>query len=174
MYIVYNEEMLAKKVSSYRKLALILTLIITAVMAYFGVEAYFKAKNILADFSTVQASVTSAQHREERGRKGRVKDIYEVSYTFNLNSQQYSDTFQTNADKFAEYQSTGSVEVAYSNKNPGNFDRLYLLKRQSDPADLATRIGIVFVIVYLILSIFVWRAKSKLKKKLGQPMEVKD
>lgn len=174
MYAVFNEEMLAKKVSGYRKIALILTIIVTLIMAYFGVEAYLNAKDILADYSTVQATVVGAEHRQEQGRKGRIKDVYEVSYQFNHDNKDYNDSFTTNADKFEDYKRSGLVRIAYSNKNPQKFDRLDLLQVQADVKDLGKRMGMVFVLVYLFFSFFVWIAKARWKKRLGQPMEVED
>jgi len=174
VYVVFNEEMLAKKIWSYRKFALVLTSIITAVMAYFGVEAYFSANALLADHSTIRANVVQTEHREQRGKKGLTKDIYEVSYSFNLDTKSYSASFHTNAEKFSDIKSTGIVEIAYSNKNPANFERLELLLRQSDPKDLGKRIGLVFLLAYLFFSLIIWVIKSKLKKNIGQPMEVQD
>lgn len=174
MFVVFNEQLLAKKVSGYRKFAFMLSVIVTVVMAYFGVRAYFNAKNILADHSVVRALITHTEHRQEAGKKGLMKDIYEVSYEFDLNNRAYLASFNTNQDKFEQYQKGGHLKIAYSNQDPKKFERLELLQRQSDPRDLARRIGIVFILVYLFFSVFVWMAKSKWKKRLGQPMEIED
>jgi len=174
VFVVFNEQLLAKKVSGYRKFAFLLTIITTVVMAYFGVRAYIHAKGILSDYSVVKAQITHTEHRQEPGKKGLVKDIYEVSYEFDLNNRAFLASFKTNEDKFEQYQEGGLIKIAYSNQDPNKFERLELLKRQSDPRDLARRIGIVFVLVYLFFSIFVWMAKSKWKKRLGQPMEIED
>lgn len=172
MYIVFNEELLRKKVSAYRKFALFLTIIVTVGMGFFGVQSYLNAKNILSDYSTINAVVTSADHREEKGKKGFNKDIYEISYTFNLDDKDYKASFNTNVEKFEQYKRNGKIEIAYSKKNPSNFDRYELLRHQADHRDLARRIALIFVFTYLFFSIFVWIAKSKLKKLIGQPMEV--
>ena len=103
MFVVFNEQLLAKKVSGYRKFALLLTVIITVVMAYFGVRAYFDAKALLSDHSIAQAQITHTEHRQEQGKKGFLKDIYEVSYEFNVNNRAYLASFITNENKFADY-----------------------------------------------------------------------
>jgi len=174
VFVVFNEQLLARKVSGYRKFALLLTVITTVTMAYFGVRAYYQAKSLLSDYSVVQAQITHTEHRQEEGKKGFIKDIYEVSYEFNVNNRSYLASFKTNEDKFTQYREGGLLKIAYSNQNPKQFERLDLLKRQSNPRDLARRIGIVFILVYLFFSIFVWIAKSKWKKRLGQPMEIED
>lgn len=172
MYIVFNKELLAKKVSGYRILVLKITVIITLILGFIGTKTYIEAYAILSDHTAVQASVTHTEHRQEKGKLGLMKDVYLVSYVFSVGVKNYQSSFNTNAEKFSRYKKNGVVTIAYSNRDPNDFERLDLLKRQADPLDLARRVGLVFVLVYLFFSIFVWVAKARLKKKLGQPMEV--
>ena len=167
---VYTEEMLNKKVAGFKKFSAVAILIIMILGTYVGIQAYVRATRILSDHSTMQAKLTKAEHWRERAKKGRMKDIYEVSYAFELESKPYNATFRTNEEKFNQYKSTGTVEVAYSNKNHAEFDRKDLLLRQSSLLRLFKRLGIILIASIAFFAIIGFLVKARLRKKLGQPI----
>ena len=173
MYIVYSEAMLAKKISTYRKFVLKLTLLLTVIFAVIEIKSYLLAKVILGNHAVIQAHVTGVKALPKEDKFASLtRQNYQISYTFNINKQEYTSSFYTNVDQSSHYKQIGQITIAYSRDNPNKFDRLELLQKQSDPRQLARRIALVFVSIYLFFSIFIWIAKLRLKKNVGQPMEV--
>lgn len=167
---VFTEEMLAKKLSGFRKFAIISTVIILIFAGYVGAKSYLRATEILSDHSTVQATITRAEHWQEEGKKGNLKDIYEIRYSFLVEDKPYGSSFRTNEEKFIAYKAAGFVEIAYSNKNQTDFDRLELLQTQSSPLDLAKRTVILLIAVIAFFGVIGFLVKNILKKKIGKPV----
>jgi len=167
---VYTEAMLARKLAGFKKFSAVVILAVMIFATYVGIQSYLRATRILSDHSTLQAKVTQAEHRQERTKKGRLKDIYEVSYSFALGGKAYAATFHTNKEKFDKYKSAGILDVAYSNRNHAEFDRKELLLTQSSLFGLLKRLGIIFVGAIVFFSIIGFIVKGRLKKKLGTPL----
>ncbi len=171
MSIIYTEEMLVKKLSSYKKFSVIATVVIMLFGVYIGVQSYQRASYVMSDYSTIKATVTKAQHWQEEGKKGRMKDIYEINYSFNLNGKSHSSSFRTNNDNYNIYKASGIVEIAYSNKDHSQFDRFELLKSQSSIIGLAGRMGIMLIAVIFFFTVIGLIVKVKLRKKVGMPIQ---
>lgn len=167
---VYTEGMLARRMAAFKKFSGIVILAIMMLATYVGIQSYIRATRILSDHSIVQAKVTHSEHRQERTKKGRLKDIYEVSYGFDLDGKAYAATFRTNEEKFVKYKSTGALTVAYSNKNHAEFDRKELLITQSSLLGMFMRLAMIFVAAIIFFSIIGFIVKGRLKKKLGKPI----
>lgn len=162
--------MLASKMAGFKKFSAVVILAVMIFATYVGIQSYLRATRILSDHSTLQAKVTQADHRQERTKKGRLKDIYEVSYSFDLGGKAYAATFRTNKEKFDRYKSDGSLNVAYSNRNHAEFDRKELLLTQSSVFGLLKRLGMIFIGAIIFFSIIGFIVKGRLNKKLGKPL----
>jgi hypothetical protein len=167
---VFTEEMVRKKLSGYKKFAVVTTIILVIFGVYVGANSYLRANDILSDHSAVQATVTKTEYRQEEGKKGRLKDVYEVFYSFSQNGSPVNGSFRTNQEKFIQYRSSGVVEIAYSNKNPAEFDRLELLKSQSSLSGLLSRMAIFLVACIVFFGLLGLIIRAMLNKKVGSPI----
>ncbi|WP_315807532.1 DUF3592 domain-containing protein [Pseudomonas sp. C9-3] len=112
------------------------------VMCLTTIGDHLRAKRILADHSVVSAPLALDEVTEERGRRGRTKEMYHFTYQFEVKGQPYIGRFDvagSNADKYPE----GTVlQIAYSNADPAHFDRLDRLQDLSDTGSMFTRLGV--------------------------------
>lgn len=111
-------------------------------MCLTAIGDHLRARRILADHSVVSAPLVLDEVTEERGRRGRTKEMYHFTYQFEVKGQPYIGRFDvagSNADKYPE----GTLlQVAYSNTDPAHFDRLDRLQDLSDTSGLFTRLGV--------------------------------
>lgn len=121
------------------------------VLAAGAIRGYLAATAILKDHSVVTAPVTLDEVVEERGRKGRKRNMYHFSYRFEAKGQPQTGTFitsESNADPYLEDGVT--VEVAYSNQEPSRFDRLERLQNQSSLKGVIIRLLVSLPFVALL------------------------
>ncbi len=75
------------------------------VMCLTAIGDHLRAKRILADHSVVSAPLVLDEVTEERGRRGRTKEMYHFTYQFEVKGQPYIGRFDvagSNADKYPE------------------------------------------------------------------------
>jgi len=112
------------------------------VMCLTAIGDHLRAKRILADHSVVSAPLALDNVTEERGRRGRTKEMYHFTYQFEVKGQHYIGRFDvagSNVDKYPE----GTVlQIAYSNTDPAHFDRLDRLQDLSETGGMFTRLGV--------------------------------
>lgn len=129
-------------ISRWSKRLFMLVFVAGAVMlGSMGIQGYRNANAILADHSTVTVPVELVEVTQERGRKGRTKEVYHFGYAFEAGGRQFQGAFTTsesNADPYLE--DGAAIEVAYANADPARFDRLERLQGQSGLGGLAMRL----------------------------------
>lgn len=120
-----------------------------------GISGYLQASTILKDHSVVSAPVQLKEIEEQRGRKGRVSYTYHFTYTFNAAGKPRTGAFSTsesNATPYMEEEAT--VRVAYSNRDPSNFERLSTLESHKGLGAVLKRllIALVFAAVLALVA----------------------
>jgi hypothetical protein len=149
-----------KKVSKI--LAVIAFVVIFVVVGYQNVTGYIRANEILADHTVVDASLTFEGVSEERGRKGRVREVYHFSYQFDGKGQQYVSEFTTSESSSGYYLERDVIPVAYNNSDPGKFDRLSELEEHGNIMSNLKRMGLGSVMLMFILAMIYMLITRKL------------
>ncbi|CAG4968923.1 DUF3592 domain-containing protein [Novilysobacter luteus] len=124
-----------------KKFFMVVFVVGAALLAYKGVESYRYANSILADHTVVTVPVVLVDVSEERGRKGRTRNMYNFGYVFEADGREYEGSFTTsesNADPYLADLAT--IDVAYTNADPSRFDRLERLQGQAGFGSLMMRL----------------------------------
>lgn len=143
--------MLSFKISqeTHRKVRLVSTIVCTTLTICFilllllsGIASHLRAKRILADHTVIEAPVHLDNVTEERGRRGRTKEMMHFTYRFEVKGQPYIGRFDVasgNADRYPEGR---LLKIAYSNSDPRSFDRLERLEGQIGLGGLIQRLSV--------------------------------
>jgi hypothetical protein len=123
-----------------KRLFFVVFVVAAGVLMFSGIDSYRHANSILRDHSVVTAPVEFVEVTEERGRKGRRKDMYHFGYSFEVDGQTHEGRFTTSESNAGPYLADGAtLKVAYANADPANFDRLQRLQGLSGFGGLLVR-----------------------------------
>lgn len=163
-----------------RASAVFFKLLFVAAVLFLGYKAiggYLRASSILADHSVVSVPVQLVEVTEERGRKGRRRNMYHFGYSFEAGGERHEGRFTTsesNADPYLGEDVT--IEVAYANAEPARFDRLERLQSQSGLGSLVVRLlvavagaALIMFLMHLLLTakLFVPRVPEQAPEAAG-------
>ncbi|MBB4862343.1 hypothetical protein HNP46_001181 [Pseudomonas nitritireducens] len=112
------------------------------VMCLTAIGDHLHAKRILADHSVVSAPLALDNVTEERGRRGRTREMYHFTYQFEVKGQPYIGRFDVAASNVDQYSEGSTLQIAYSNADPAHFDRLDRLQNFADTGGVFTRLGV--------------------------------
>lgn len=112
------------------------------VMCLTAIGDHLRAKRILADHSVVSAPLALDNVTEERGRRGRTKEMYHFTYQFQVKGQPYIGRFDVAGSNVDNYPEGTVLQIAYSNADPAHFDRLERLQDLSKTSGMFTRLGV--------------------------------
>lgn len=122
-------------------------------LAYTAVVEYRAASAIMADATVTDATVELDGISEERGRRGRVKEMYHFVYSFEAGGRTHQGRFDAAASNAGKYLEAETIKVAYSNADPGRFDRLDRLESQGSLGSWLKRMLVIIPIAALLAAV---------------------
>jgi hypothetical protein len=123
-----------------KRLFFVVFVVAAGYLLFIGIDSYRHANSILRDHSVVTAPVELLEVTEERGRKGRRKDMYHFGYRFEVDGQAHEGRFTMSESNAGPYLADGTtLQVAYANADPAHFDRMERLQGLSGFGSLLVR-----------------------------------
>ncbi len=127
-----------------------------------AVTTYKEASEILADHTVVDAYLQLDDVTQERGRKGRTREIYHFSYEFDVNGKNYKKAFNVNESNADKYIDLDTLKIAYSNKDPQLNGQLEMLERNNSISSMLKRLAIAIPFLALLSAAVFYLITAKL------------
>ena len=144
-----------RAISRWSKRFFTAVFVVAAVLlAWRAIDGYRHASSILADHGSVTVPVELVEVTEERGRKGRTRNMYHFGYSFEAEGQRHEGQFTTSESNADPYLGDGAtIEVVYARADPSRFDRRSRLESQTGLGSLIVRLLVAFAITALVASL---------------------
>ncbi len=123
-------------------------------VGFFGysmIKNYQEATTILNDAQVIDADLMLTDVTVESGRKGRSKNVYEFTYSYEAGGQLYEKSFTTSENNADKYVDETTIPVAYAKSNPELSGKLKQLEKNSSIGSLTWR-GLVALLGLMFLA----------------------